>query len=289
MEALSQCPFVGTSTGQSTSSSSCGSQVMSNVERIANKTLSQENLSQENLPLEKGRIRRFFESHQDLIYVGLMLSATALLVIGIVSLAVGGIAGLVMGITFIPAALAFFWLGGSSILNTSDEIESKRSQEWHESMKFTRDHFEIIETGGDGNCLFHSLAYHLNGIEGCTDHKAVRKLVTDYMKSKKEYFKDFMEDDVTIDDYLMAMSKDGVWGGDQEVNAITSYLNEKGSNYCIIVRDPSKVVEITFPAEKSSLEKPSLEKPSEVKETRIYLLRRGNHWQALKVKPGSPR
>jgi len=66
--------------------------------------------------------------------------------------------------------------------------------------------YYIKEVEGDGNCLFRSVCEQLEGNED--NHKKYREICIEYMKSHKEDFEPFIEDDQTFDDYVEEMSKD---------------------------------------------------------------------------------
>jgi len=44
--------------------------------------------------------------------------------------------------------------------------------------------------------------------------------VVEFMKKNEEFYKFFMEDDQTLDEYLEKMSKDREWAGQLETKAI---------------------------------------------------------------------
>ena len=79
---------------------------------------------------------------------------------------------------------------------------------------------KIIEMGGDGNCLFRSLADQLEGNERL--HRKYREAAIEYIEAHKDMFAPFIEDDETIDQYLSDMIKDGVWGGQIELTALSA-------------------------------------------------------------------
>ena len=71
----------------------------------------------------------------------------------------------------------------------------------------------------DGNCLFRSIADQLEGNEKL--HRKYRSDAIAYMEENKEEFIPFIEDDEKIEDYLAHMCKDSVWGGQQEIQALS--------------------------------------------------------------------
>ena len=72
--------------------------------------------------------------------------------------------------------------------------------------------------GGDGNCLFRALADQLEGNE--KKHSNYREDSAKYILANKDMYVPFIEDDETIEEYCSDMSKDGVWGGQLEMNAL---------------------------------------------------------------------
>ena len=77
----------------------------------------------------------------------------------------------------------------------------------------------IIEVGGDGNCLFRSISDQLDGTQ--MNHKQYRKDAIDYMLQNRDNFEPFIEDDVPFDEYIDDMDKDGEWGGNLEIQALS--------------------------------------------------------------------
>ena len=56
---------------------------------------------------------------------------------------------------------------------------------------------KVVEMGGDGNCLFRTLADQLEGNEKL--HRKYRQDAIDYIEDNKDSFAPFIEDDETID------------------------------------------------------------------------------------------
>ncbi len=78
---------------------------------------------------------------------------------------------------------------------------------------------KLKEIGGDGNCLFRSISDQLRGNEH--DHFELRHEAIIHMRENAEFFKFYIEDDEDINDYLDTMSRDGIWGGQLEMNALS--------------------------------------------------------------------
>lgn len=75
----------------------------------------------------------------------------------------------------------------------------------------------------DGNCLFRSVADQLNGDESM--HAIYRAEAVQYILDNKEMYTPFIEDDETIEQYCNDMRKDGIWGGQLEMNAMAYCFN----------------------------------------------------------------
>ena len=82
---------------------------------------------------------------------------------------------------------------------------------------------KCIEMGGDGNCLFRAIADQLDGDEKL--HRKYRKDAVDQLESNKDIYSPFIEDDETIDQYLADIEKDGTWGGQLEIQALSVVHN----------------------------------------------------------------
>ena len=98
--------------------------------------------------------------------------------------------------------------------------------------------YYIREVEGDGNCLFRSVCEQLEGNEN--DYQKYRDICIDYMKSNKEEFQPFIEDDQTIDEYIEEMSKDKEWGGNLEIYLFSKAL--KVNFYIYIYQHPIYIV-----------------------------------------------
>lgn len=107
-----------------------------------------------------------------------------------------------------------------------------------ESEKLENIGYDIIVVRGDGNCLFRSVAQQLEGNEEY--YQKYREICVDYMINNKEVFIPFLEDSTSIDEYIEKISKDGEWGGNLEIYALSMALEV---NFCIYIPDkPCSVV-----------------------------------------------
>jgi OTU domain-containing protein 3 len=73
--------------------------------------------------------------------------------------------------------------------------------------------------GSDGNCLFRAISDQLEGDEKF--HRKYRQDAYDFIEQNKEQYAPFIEDDETIDQYLSDLIKDGIWGGQIELQALS--------------------------------------------------------------------
>jgi len=73
--------------------------------------------------------------------------------------------------------------------------------------------------GGDGNCLFRAIADQLEGNEKL--HKKYRQEAVKHIEDNKDMYAPFIEDDETIETYLEDIEKDGAWGSQLELQALS--------------------------------------------------------------------
>lgn len=83
--------------------------------------------------------------------------------------------------------------------------------------------YYIKEIKGDGNCLFRSFADQYENNQN--NYKIYREKVIQYMTDNIDEFKPFIEDDLTIENYLDNMGKEGEWGGNLEIHALSKIHN----------------------------------------------------------------
>ena len=127
--------------------------------------------------------------------------------------------------------------------NNFQEFQNEKNNEVDEkfmieSEKLENIGYDIIVVRGDGNCLFRSVAQQLEGNEEY--YQKYREICVDYMINNKEVFIPFLEDSTSIDEYIEKISKDGEWGGNLEIYALSMALEV---NFCIYIPDkPCSVV-----------------------------------------------
>ena len=71
--------------------------------------------------------------------------------------------------------------------------------------------------------MFRAIADQLEGDEKL--HRKYRKNAVDQLESNKDIYSPFIEDDETIDQYLADIEKDGSWGGQLEIQALSVVHN----------------------------------------------------------------
>ena len=82
----------------------------------------------------------------------------------------------------------------------------------------------VVPMGGDGNCLFRSVAHQVYGDEGL--HGIVRAAVADYMEAEATWFASFVVGDAEeFAAYIAAIRTPGTWGDDPEIQAVCEIYN----------------------------------------------------------------
>lgn len=96
-----------------------------------------------------------------------------------------------------------------------DDLETLLRKQRIDLMKFktklAKEQLRLKDVGTDGNCFFRAIADQLYGKEFF--HMRLRAEVVDHLRSNKEEYKFFMENDMKVERYIRLMSKDGAWGG----------------------------------------------------------------------------
>ena len=78
----------------------------------------------------------------------------------------------------------------------------------------------VKEMGADGNCMFRSLSDQLEGHEKL--HMKYRQEAVTFIEEHKEEYAPFIEDEETVEQYLAELQKDGTWGGQMELQALSN-------------------------------------------------------------------
>lgn len=83
----------------------------------------------------------------------------------------------------------------------------------------------IVPVDGDGNCLFRSVSHQLYADESF--HQIIRETTMRYINLEREYFSQFIiGGNEKIDEYILQMSKNGAWGDDIEIQAMSEIYNK---------------------------------------------------------------
>ena len=80
-----------------------------------------------------------------------------------------------------------------------------------------RNNFEIQKVSGDGNCLFRAVSDQVYGTD--IHYDIIRQKCMDYLQVQKRFFEHFIEGD--FDEYIKIKRKDGTWGDDIELEALS--------------------------------------------------------------------
>jgi len=120
--------------------------------------------------------------------------------------------------------------------------KTKQDKNWDKYFKEFQDSLQpkgiyMRDVESDGNCLFRSIADHVDGDEN--EFQKYRDMAVEYITRNKEYFALFLLDDEKIEDYIKDMSEDGTWGGHFELVALSSLLNVK---FCLHIKDGKPVI-----------------------------------------------
>ncbi len=93
---------------------------------------------------------------------------------------------------------------------------------------------------GDGNCLFHSMGLAFN-----LKQNELREVIANYLeKHRKDKLNDMsleewlqLEKDMLLDKYCKLIRKDGIWGGNMEINVATKIFK---TNIFVLTKDNDK-------------------------------------------------
>ena len=117
-------------------------------------------------------------------------------------------------------------------LLTSDEINEKlfgnrkfiilteeQEEEFKNNMEKINFNIKIIEK--DGNCLFRAISDQIYGDEKY--YSILREKCMDYLEIERDFFQQFIEGD--FDEYINMKRKNGIWGDDIEIQALSEIYN----------------------------------------------------------------
>ena len=147
--------------------------------------------------------------------------------------------------------------------------EGEESEEDEETKKKSRSMEELFETklaekrmrikhvGGDGNWLFRSVSHQVYGTE--EHHAMIRARWMDYIEVEKEFFKQFIVGEAqTIDQYIEWKRRNGTWGDDVEIHALSeiyeapieiyAYSNTPMRTFSESRRNEGRIIRISYHA-----------------------------------------
>ena len=104
-------------------------------------------------------------------------------------------------------------MSNSTPLNEEQEIKFQKIME--------NNGFLIKKVVGDGNCMFRAFSDQVYGSEKY--HNVLREKCMDYLVIQKRFFQEFIEGD--FDCYINEKRKDGIWGDDIELEALSEIYN----------------------------------------------------------------
>jgi OTU domain-containing protein 5 len=102
----------------------------------------------------------------------------------------------------------------TTTMKQSDEKETYFKQSLAEAG------LEVFPIEGDGNCMFRSVSHQLYG--NSQYHSVIRARTIEYMSYERVYFAQFIEGGLDrFDEYLEYKAKNGAWGDDTEIQAMS--------------------------------------------------------------------
>jgi len=116
----------------------------------------------------------------------------------------------------------------SSQESNLDDTEEKRKKRLEEERKFLaklkEQDLTIGIMHGDGNCLFRAIADQVYGNQEL--HDTIRQRCMDYLDIERNFFGSYIVGGVAkFDEYLNLKRKDGCWGDDVEIQAMSEIYN----------------------------------------------------------------
>ena len=92
-----------------------------------------------------------------------------------------------------------------------------------ENYLFRRKGYRFTPIKRDGNCLFRAVAHQIYGDPNL--HSMVRKWCAKFMKEEKKFYEGFILHITDFSKYIKQLGKDGTWGGNFELMAISELYN----------------------------------------------------------------
>ena len=111
------------------------------------------------------------------------------------------------------------FLGKKTKNNNSTPLNEEQEIKFQKIME--NNNFLIKKVVGDGNCMFRAFSDQVYGSEKY--HNVLREKCMDYLVVQKRFFAQFIEGD--FDSYINEKRKDGIWGDDIELEALSEIYN----------------------------------------------------------------
>eukprot|EP00954_Amorphochlora_amoebiformis_P022525 1353989-Amorphochlora_amoeboformis.AAC.1 len=87
--------------------------------------------------------------------------------------------------------------------------------------------WSIRDMAGDGNCLFRSISYQVYG--DAKHHGIVREKCMDYVEIESQFFRNYVDGDIKT--YITRMRRDGEWGDNVEIQAMSELYSRRVEIY----------------------------------------------------------
>ena len=108
---------------------------------------------------------------------------------------------------------------GKKTKNNSTPLNEEQEIKFQKIMD--NNNFLIKKVVGDGNCMFRAFSDQIYGSEKY--HNVLREKCMDYLVVQKRFFEQFIEGD--FDSYINEKRKNGIWGDDIELEALSEIYN----------------------------------------------------------------
>ena len=122
-------------------------------------------------------------------------------------------------------------------------INNYNKDQFHQKHEDSHKDYDWVDAGGEGNCLFLSIAHQLNARNiAITDHQQVRENIADYINDNWDIFKEFIDGESTYKaglgnigghaltkqekaQYIAYLKQDGSWGDNVSMKAAAELFN----------------------------------------------------------------
>lgn len=119
---------------------------------------------------------------------------------------------------------------------SQEEKINPNIQECHKSGKEAAALYGYIphETKNDGSCFYHAISYLLSTKDFTNSPENLRKLACDYISERKDFFGQFMDEDLSIDAYILHQRQQTSWADHQITVALAHVLEFNIVTLCAI-------------------------------------------------------